>query len=276
IYYNEVSVEPPNRAVLTCNKDLRITFILPDDYPDRSTPELEISAPSLSAAEKRRIHSALQRVFKEHPGEPVLYYAIDAALQMQRDPTSFADENDTPEGAKGTAEWTEDDQKALEEEERRRLEEKKASVVHVPETYSGESVEDRKSVFQAHVARIKSKEEASVRFSPICNCSFQAMAVLAKLKENSKIARATHNMYAWVTTTEKNGKSFELHDCEDDGENAAGAKLLNLLSLMQIRDVIVVVTRWYGGIHLGPDRFRHIASAARQALVDGGFARNAK
>ena len=184
IYYNEVSVEPPNRAILSCDKDLRIAFILPDDYPDkyllqkhaiiacidqmkvfRSPPELEISAPSLSAAGKHRIHAALQRVFKEHPGEPVLYYAIDAALQMQRDPTTFDDENDIPGKASGSGAWTEEDQKALEDEERRRREEKKANVVYVPETYSGESVEDRKSVFQAHVARIKSKEEVSAHFS---------------------------------------------------------------------------------------------------------------
>lgn len=45
---------------------------------------------------------------------------------------------------------------------------------------------------------------------------------------------------------------------------------------MQIQDVMVVVTRWYGGIHLGPDRFRHIASAARQALVDSGIAKSVK
>jgi len=35
--------------------------------------------------------------------------------------------------------------------------------------------------------------------------------------------------------------------------------------------VLVVVTRYFGGIHLGPDRFKHINQAARNALDKGGF-----
>jgi hypothetical protein len=36
-------------------------------------------------------------------------------------------------------------------------------------------------------------------------------------------------------------------------------------------NAMVVVTRWYGGIHLGPDRFRLINQAARDAMVKGDF-----
>lgn len=35
--------------------------------------------------------------------------------------------------------------------------------------------------------------------------------------------------------------------------------------------MLVVVTRYFGGIHLGPDRFKHINQAARIALELGGF-----
>ena len=34
---------------------------------------------------------------------------------------------------------------------------------------------------------------------------------------------------------------------------------------------VVVVTRWYGGIHLGPDRFKHINNAARTLLDVCGY-----
>jgi hypothetical protein len=37
-----------------------------------------------------------------------------------------------------------------------------------------------------------------------------------------------------------------------------------------------VVTRWYGGVLLGPDRFRIINSAAREALVLGGWGKEEK
>jgi putative IMPACT (imprinted ancient) family translation regulator len=36
------------------------------------------------------------------------------------------------------------------------------------------------------------------------------------------------------------------------------------------RNVCVVVSRWFGGIHLGPDRFKHINNAARILLEDAG------
>lgn len=76
--------------------------------------------------------------------------------------------------------------------------------------------------------------------------------------------QATHNMYAYRIYQEKT-KSF-LHDCDDDGENQAGGRLLHLLEIIDVKNVIVIVSRWYGGIHLGSDRFRHINNAARQVL----------
>jgi Uncharacterized protein family UPF0029. len=38
-----------------------------------------------------------------------------------------------------------------------------------------------------------------------------------------------------------------------------------------VHNVLVIVTRYFGGIHLGPDRFKHINQAARNALELGGF-----
>jgi hypothetical protein len=37
------------------------------------------------------------------------------------------------------------------------------------------------------------------------------------------------------------------------------------------RDVVVVVSRWYGGIQLGPARFAHINNAARELLGAHGY-----
>ena len=41
--------------------------------------------------------------------------------------------------------------------------------------------------------------------------------------------------------------------------------------LQDVSNVLIVVTRYYGGILLGPDRFKHINQAARDALELGGF-----
>ena len=62
-----------------------------------------------------------------------------------------------------------------------------------------------------------------------------------------------------------------LQDCDDDGESAAGGRLLQLLQNTSVRDVLVVVSRWYGGVKLGPARFTHINNAARDLLVKNGF-----
>ena len=48
-------------------------------------------------------------------------------------------------------------------------------------------------------------------------------------------------------------------------------RLLRLMQLMDVWDVLVVVTRWYGGTLLGPDRFRIINNVGKDALMKGGF-----
>lgn len=85
-----------------------------------------------------------------------------------------------------------------------------------------------------------------------------------ELKENNKIARATHNIYAYTVTS---SEGHEQADCYDDGEKGAGPKLLQLLKVMKVDNAIVVVSRWYGGIHLGADRFRHICNVAREIIL---------
>ena len=126
---------------------------------------------------------------------------------------------------------------------------------HCPQIVTGPTLEDRKSVFQGHTATVISLAEVK--------------AVMEKLKRSSKIARATHNMFAYRIQGEKS--SSLLQDCDDDGEDAAGGRMLHLLQLLDVKNVLVVVSRWYGGIHLGPDRFKHINNAARQALELAGL-----
>lgn len=132
-----------------------------------------------------------------------------------------------------------------------------------PNIVHGESVIDRKSVFQGHCASIQRLEHVDM--------------FLSELKENKKIANAFHNMWAYRIdrsdpTARTASKSASIvQDCDDDGEQAAGGRLLSLLQILNVVNVMVVVTRWYGGIQLGPARFKHINNAARDSLVKGGF-----
>ena len=84
------------------------------------------------------------------------------------------------------------------------------------------------------------------------------------------VQEATHNMVAWRIRGPP-GSSTVFQDCDDDGETAAGGRMLHLLQLMDVWDVVVVVSRWYGGHKLGPRRFALINSAARDGFVKAGF-----
>lgn len=103
-------------------------------------------------------------------------------------------------------------------------------------------------------------------------CSVHCMEhvhwVLAELLFNDKkVARASHNMFAYRFTQD----GTLVSDNDDDGEKGSGSKLASLLQLSKVENVMVVVSRWYGGVHLGPARFKHIASVARDGLVQAGF-----
>ena len=39
--------------------------------------------------------------------------------------------------------------------------------------------------------------------------------------------------------------------------------------MMDVNNTLVVVTRWYGGTHLGGDRWKHINNVARNAIEGG-------
>jgi len=83
-------------------------------------------------------------------------------------------------------------------------------------------------------------------------------AFLKDLKRKKKYAKATHNTWA-VLLSDGPLKN-------DDGEGGAGQVILQMLEREDLRDHVVVVTRWYGGKHLGGDRFRHVATCVRTYL----------
>jgi len=45
-------------------------------------------------------------------------------------------------------------------------------------------------------------------------------------------------------------------DNDDNGETEAGGRLAHLLQILGLKDVLVIVSRYYGGIQLHGDRFR--------------------
>ncbi|WP_278923010.1 YigZ family protein [Pseudophaeobacter profundi] len=86
----------------------------------------------------------------------------------------------------------------------------------------------------------------------------QVDQVLADLKQDRSYAKATHNTWAALLPT--GGLKA------DDGESGAGMVILRMLEREDLRDHIIIVTRWYGGKKLGGDRFRRVQDAVRAYL----------
>ena len=88
-----------------------------------------------------------------------------------------------------------------------------------------------------------------------------ANAYLKALKRNRIYAKATYNTWAAVLS---NGQPLK----SDDGEAGAGMVIVRMLQREALQDHMIVVTRWFGGTHLGGGRFRHVQSCVRHYLDD--------
>lgn len=91
-----------------------------------------------------------------------------------------------------------------------------------------------------------------------CTSPEAAKALLKSLKRTKRFAKATHNTWAVLLP------SGPLKN--DDGESGAGNVILRMLERDGVENHIVIVTRWYGGKHLGGDRFRHVQTCVRAYL----------
>ena len=100
-----------------------------------------------------------------------------------------------------------------------------------------------------------------------CASAAEAAELLAELKRGKRFANATHNSWGLICSAD-GGDGGPIKN--DDGESGAGMVILRMLEREALHDHIIVVTRWYGGKHLGGDRFRHVQEAVRIYLAQAG------
>lgn len=211
--------------------------------PETSGKDLKKGEASGFANDARIV---LQRIFKS--GEPCMFdltEELKAALPESGD--HDADNNDHSA-----------DRRSSHEEEG--VEAREVKPTTTLDWTLSEVVTEKKSVFVARTTRVKDPGEAKAYVQQL-------------LATDKKAAKATHNITAWRIRNPSTGIVYR--DCDDDGETAAGGRLLQLLELMNVWNVMVVVSRWYGGIQLGPDRFRIINSVARDAIMKVGHVEEA-
>ncbi len=118
-------------------------------------------------------------------------------------------------------------------------------------------IEVRRSRFLCRVRRVESEEAAR--------------AVVGEARHEHRDAR--HHCSAFVL-----GPDGALQRSSDDGEpsGTAGAPMLEVLHGRELRDVVAVVTRWFGGTLLGAGGLvRAYGDAVRAALDEAGVGERA-
>ncbi|KAF9498785.1 UPF0029-domain-containing protein [Pleurotus eryngii] len=271
------SLLPPHEEMT-----VHILISLPPTYPSTSPPQLQLLSRYIGAfgadsilfgailrvyisvngvewvADSICVFDGLQRMLElctEWYDEKLTNYAIG---QVIRD---AAEETDNSKATTSTAFLNSDT-----DENHRAPTVTVAPTFGIPERiqiFEAEPVTDRKSAFVGRACRISHPSQVPL--------------ILSHLMSDRKISRAAHPIInAWrchVGNVLHQAVLVKdtLVDNDDDGETAAGGRLAHLLQILDVDDVLIVVTRYFGGIHLGPDRFKHINQAARNALDMGGF-----
>lgn len=57
----------------------------------------------------------------------------------------------------------------------------------------------------------------------------------------------------------------------DNNEGGSGDRILGMIDRLHLVNILVVVSRWYGGTPLGPARFKCMSDVGIEALRNGGY-----
>lgn len=125
-----------------CNHEWLLNFSSP--------PYFELSGPSLTEIQKEEVKNSMNEIYAKNVGEPVLYEWITYLNNYLADSDSSFKEESVGE----------DDSPSI-----RTVVSSSPSQQYVPTIISGNSMVDRKSTFQAHVAQVFSKDEVNFALS---------------------------------------------------------------------------------------------------------------
>ena len=109
-------------------------------------------------------------------------------------------------------------------------------------------ITDRRSVYSVSIAVVAERDDIK--------------KVLNRTKQLKNHHKATH--HSWAVRIARDGAIYESKN--DGGETGAGQVILRILQKKQMMNIFVCVVRWYGGIKLESDRFKHIQDATLYAL----------
>ncbi|KAJ1445260.1 ribosomal protein S5 domain 2-type protein [Pelagophyceae sp. CCMP2097] len=236
----------PQTQSTSSDDSLTIKVVLPMGYPD--------TAPTVTVGggdNTRHLETIAQSVSADAGGATCVFDVVSAVREAWEAARAAHSEQAAASEAR---------QDASEDAARSRP---RAAAAPGPEfacsIVAGDVLADRKSTFQAFLA-VGVSSQGHVDW------------VLHDLLNRPKLRKASHNMWAYRYASE----SVTVTDSDDDGEGGASIKMAELLRLLGADGALVLVSRCYGGVHLGADRFKHVAKLTQRILEDHGFQRRRK
>jgi uncharacterized YigZ family protein len=105
-----------------------------------------------------------------------------------------------------------------------------------------------------------------IGYSLPINSEEEALNFVEKIKTKHK--DATHNVYAYVV-----GENSNIQRFNDDGEpsGTAGIPVLEVIKKEDLRNIVIVVTRYFGGIKLGGGGLIRAYTRAAKIGLDAGI-----
>ncbi|KAJ6442024.1 cell division control protein 2 [Purpureocillium lavendulum] len=116
---------------------------------------------------------------------------------------------------------------------------------------ASQKLSSKGSTFIAHAATLSSPTQ-------------RGNMMKALMAEKPDLETATHN--AWAVRASYGNSPLVQEASFDDGESGCGKFMLELMREIDVKNAVVVLTRWYGGVMLGPDRWRLMRECVNDSL----------
>lgn len=136
-----------------------------------------------------------------------------------------------------------------------------------PATSQQSTSADTKSLTWSTSQSVSLKESTFIARATTMTSVYDRKRLVASLMERYPVLKtASHN--AWAYRVKHSGSGRVTEDSFDDGETGCGKLMLEVMRESDAVDTLVVLTRWFGGIMLGPDRWRLMRNVVRGSLSE--------
>lgn len=123
--------------------------------------------------------------------------------------------------------------------------------------------ESYKTLYKYASFEIEIKKSKFIGHAKPVSCEYEAIKFIDEIKANNRLA--SHNVYAYTI-----GNNNEIQRYNDDKEpsGTAGLPVLNVIKLEGLKNVAIVVTRYFGGILLGTGGLARAYSKAARGSIE--------